>query len=194
MRLSALLVTMLLMVVVAGTPVSAQESDSDATYWGFVTDVSRSAEVVTVEKMISGSPGPKKGEFAVDKGTEIFRERGGELVKVSFEDLAIAQSVEVSYSGSSGGSEPIETVAEEIVILSGPLGGVPSNSQNQYSVPPADSDLRGQYEDSFSNGGNSGDSGPTMDDLPDTGGAPLAVLAAVAVVVSGGLLLRRASR
>lgn len=180
MRLPVLLVTALL--TVAGTPAVAQEAGGDGTFQGFVTDVSRSAEVVTVEANPSDRAGAPRGVFAVDEGTEIFRQQGGQLEPASFEDLAIAQLVEVSYSGPVAESYPIQTVADEIVIVSGPLGGVPTHSQNQYEAPSGDA-------------GNVSDSKPVaLDTLPDTGGLPLMIPVAAALGISGGLLFRRAGR
>jgi Protein of unknown function (DUF3221) len=86
---------------------------------GFITELSRSAEVVLVEEDPSDESGSAKGEFAVTDETEILEQEDGDLAPVAFEDLRVGQMVEAIYAGPVAESYPTQGVAGTIVILDG---------------------------------------------------------------------------
>jgi hypothetical protein len=94
----ALLAATLVMVLTAASPAPAESPEN--TIRGFITDVSRSAEVVIVEEDPSDESGSAKGKFAVTEETEILRRRGGKLTAASFESLRVGQKVEATYTGA----------------------------------------------------------------------------------------------
>ncbi len=112
-----LLAATLAMVLTAAAPALAKPPES--TIRGFITDVSRSAEVVLVEEDPSDEWGSAKCEFAVTDETEILDQRGGDPEPAAFEDLRVGQLVEATYSGPVAESYPTQGVAGRIVILEG---------------------------------------------------------------------------
>jgi hypothetical protein len=154
-EIKGLVVLLAVLFLALAAPAQAQPPENGVR--GFISEVSRSAEVVLVEEDPSDEWGSAKGQFAVTGETEIVDQRGGD--PVSFEALRVAQMVEATYTGPVAESYPTQGTAGRIVILDG------------------------------SRTGNPDDGGLAV--LPNTGGAPLAVL--VAVLIAGALLVLRAA-
>jgi hypothetical protein len=111
--MSLALMAALAMILAAAAPALAESPEN--TIRGFITDFSRSAEVVLVEEDPSDESGSAKGEFAVTGQTEILEGRGGK--RVSFENLQVGQIVEATYAGPVAESYPTQGTAGRIVIL-----------------------------------------------------------------------------
>jgi hypothetical protein len=101
--------------VVFATAAPALAAPPESSIRGTITEVSRSAKVVLVEEDPASQSGLAKGEFAVMDETEIFEQRGEDLVP--FEKLRVGQKVEATYAGPVAESYPTQGVAARIVIL-----------------------------------------------------------------------------
>jgi hypothetical protein len=113
--MSLALLAALAIILAAAAPALAESPEN--TIRGFITDVSRSAEMVLVEEDPSEEWGSAKGEFAVTEETEILERRGGKLTPASFESLRVGLKVEATYAGPVAESYPTQGSARRIVIL-----------------------------------------------------------------------------
>ena len=113
--MSLALLVALAVFLAAAAPALAQSPEN--TIRGFITDISRSAEVVLVEEDPSDESGSAKGEFAVTEETEILERRDGKPTPASFEILRVGQKVEATYAGPVAESYPTQGTAGRIVIL-----------------------------------------------------------------------------